>query len=118
MKFNLHDLNFLFVGLPIFTSIPPSLVTPKELSILRQTCQAIGFPPPVLSWTRLRTPLPVGKTEVKDDSLTIRDVRPADSGLYECVAKNSMGTKKATMTVVVQQLQGLHFLIASTIIYY
>ena len=118
MKFNLHDLNFLFVGLPIFTSIPPLLVTPKELSTLRQTCQAIGFPPPVLSWTRLRMPLPVGKTEVKDDSLTIRDVRPADSGLYECVAKNSMGTKKATMTVVVQQLQGLHFLIASTIIYY
>ena len=62
-------------------------------------------------------PLPVGKTEVKDDSLTIRDLRPADSGLYECVATNSMGTKKATMNVVVQHLHGLQFFIAWTIIY-
>ena len=102
LKFNFHDLNFLFVGVPIFTSIPPLLVTPKELTTLRQTCQAVGFPPPVLSWTRLGMPLPVGKSEVKDDSLTIRDLRPADSGLYECVAKNSMGTKKAKMNVTVR----------------
>ena len=113
----LHYLHFLFVGLPIFTSTPPSLVTPKELTTFRETCQAVGFPPPVLSWTRLGMPLPVGKTEVKDDSLTIRDVRPADSGLYECVAKNSVGTKKAKMNVVVQQqqLKGLQFFIASSI---
>ena len=63
-------------------------------------------------------PLPVGKTEVKDDGLTIRDLRPADSGLYECVAKNSMGAKKARMNVVVQQQpKGLQFFVASTIIY-
>ena len=51
-------------------------------------------------------PLPVGKTEVKDGTLTIRSLSPADSGLYECVATNSMGTKKAKMNVVVQQLPG------------
>ena len=56
-------------------------------------------------------PLPVGKTEVKDGSLTIKNLSPADSGLYECVATNSMGTKKAKMNVVVQQLplKGLYF---------
>ena len=52
-------------------------------------------------------PLPVGKTDVKDGSLTIRNLSPADSGLYECVATNSMGTKKAKINVVVQQLLGL-----------
>ncbi len=55
-------------------------------------------------------PLPVGKTEVKDGSLTIKNLSPADSGVYECVATNSIGTKKAKMNVAVQQLQGLYFL--------
>ncbi|KAL9962359.1 hypothetical protein ACROYT_G031453 [Oculina patagonica] len=96
--------NLTVKGLPIFTSLPPSLATPKELSTFQQTCQAEGFPPPVLTWTRLGMPLPVGKTEVKDGSLTIKNLSPADSGLYECVATNSMGTKKAKMNVVVQQL--------------
>ena len=53
-------------------------------------------------------PLPVGKTEVKGGSLTIKNLRPADSGLYECVATNSMGTKKAVMNLVVQEARGLY----------
>ena len=48
-------------------------------------------------------PMPVGKTEVKDGSLTIKNLSPADSGVYECQATNSMGTKKAKMNVVVQK---------------
>ena len=60
-------------------------------------------------------PLPVGKTEVKDGNLTIKNLSPADSGLYECEATNSLGTKKAKMNVVVQQQQpkGLQLFIAS-----
>ena len=41
------------------------------------------------------------KTDVKEGKLTIRNLRPVDSGLYQCVATNSLGTKKATMTLVV-----------------
>jgi len=48
-------------------------------------------------------PLPVGRTEVNDGSLTVKNLSPADSGLYECVATNSMGTKKAKINVAVQQ---------------
>ena len=103
LHFYWRDLNSFSVGLPIFTSTPPSLVTPKELSTFRQSCQAVGFPPPVLTWTRSGMPLPVGKTEVKDGSLTIQDLSPADTGLYECVATNSMGTKKAKMNMAVQK---------------
>ena len=87
----------------MFTLIPPLLVTPRELSTLRETCQAVGFPPPVLSWSRLRMPLPVGKTEVKDGNLTITKLSPAHGGVYECEATNSMGTKKAKMNVAVQK---------------
>ena len=100
----MHDVNFLFVGLPVFTSTPPSLVTPKEHSTFRQTCQAVGFPSPVLNWNRLAMPMPVDKTEVNDGNLTIKNLSPADGGVYECVATNSMGAKKAKMNVVVQKL--------------
>ena len=65
-------------------------------------------------------PLPVGKTEANDGNLTIRNLSPADSGLYECMATNSMGTKKAKMNVAVQQIQlkGLEYFLRSLIIYF
>lgn len=87
----------------MFTLVPPSLVTPKELYTLRQTCHAEGFPPPVLSWRRSGMSLPAGKTVISRGNLTLKEMCPADRGLYECVATNGMGTKKAIMNVVVQQ---------------
>ena len=62
--------------------------------------------------------MPFGKTEVKDGSLAVKNLCLADSGVYECEATNSMGTKKAKMNVVVQQQpKGLQYFIASMIIY-
>ena len=95
------------IGLPIFTKVPPLLATPIQFSIFRAVCQAEGFPAPVLNWTRLGMPLPVGKTEVKEGTLTIKDLSHADSGFYDCVATNSMGTKKTRINVVVQRAPGL-----------
>ena len=55
-------------------------------------------------------PLPAGRTEVKQGTLIIKNLIPADSGLYECIAANTMGTKKATINVAVQQLKlGMFF---------
>ena len=90
--------------------MPPPVTTPNQYSTLQETCQAEGFPPPVLTWTRPAMPLPVGKTEVKGGNLTIKNLSPGDGGIYECVATNSMGTKKAKINVAVQRLQGLYFL--------
>ena len=55
-------------------------------------------------------PLPAGRTEVNPGTLTINNLSLADSGLYECVATNIMGTKKARTNVVVQSRlrSGLH----------
>ena len=50
-------------------------------------------------------PLPAF-TEVKEGKLTIRNLQPVDSGLYQCVATNSLGTKKATMNLFVQSRPG------------
>ena len=47
-------------------------------------------------------PLPAF-TEVKEGKLTIRNLQPVDSGLYQCVATNSLGTKKATMNLFEQR---------------
>ena len=73
-----------------------------ESATIQETCQAEGYPPPKLTWIRLVSPLPVGKTDVKEGRLAIRNLRPVDSGLYQCVATNSLGTKKATMNLIVQ----------------
>ena len=81
-----------------------------EFAQIQETCQAEGYPPPKLTWIRLVSPLPVGRTEVKEGNLTIINLRPVDSGLYQCVARNSMGTKKATMNLFVQR--GLYIVMA------
>ena len=49
--------------------------------------------------------LPAGRTEVNQGTLIIKNLIPADSGLYECIATNTVGTKKATINVAVQQLK-------------
>ena len=53
-------------------------------------------------------PLPAGRTEVNQGTLTIKNLSPADSGLYDCVATNIMGTKKTRINVVVQRRSGLY----------
>ena len=93
----------IFLGVPVFTKVPSSLATPYEGSDFQETCQATGYPIPKLSWLRLGVPLPAGRTEVNGGYLTIRKVGLSDDGSYECAASNSMGTKKARMSLAVQR---------------
>ena len=99
------SLVYFLSGLPIFTNVPPSLATPVERTNFQVVCQAEGFPRPAINWSRLRMPLPAGRTEVNQGTLIIKNLIPADSGLYECIAANTMGTKKATINLAVQQLK-------------
>ena len=48
-------------------------------------------------------PFPSGRTEVNHGTLTIKNLILADSGLYDCIATNAMGTKKTRINVVVQR---------------
>ena len=105
------------LGLPIFTKKPSSLVSKMESATIQETCQAGGYPPPKLTWIRFVSPLPAGKTEVKEGKLTIRNLQPVDSGLYQCVATNSMGSKKATMNLFVQKRPGLYIARYADLIY-
>ena len=63
-------------------------------------------------------PLPDGRTEVNQGTLTVKNLIPVDSGLYECIATNTMGTKKARINLVVQQLKlGVIFLFACLFVF-
>lgn len=93
----------ILAGVPVLTKVPSSLATPTEGSDFQETCQAKGYPIPKLSWLRLGMPLPARRTEVKSGNLTIRKVRLSDGGAYECAASNSMGTKKARISLAVQR---------------
>ena len=47
-----------------------------------------------------------GRTKVNSGTLTIKNLILADSGLYDCIATNAMGTKKTRINVVVQRKPG------------
>ena len=51
-------------------------------------------------------PFPSERTEVNHGTLTIKNLILADSGLYDCIATNAMGTKKTRINVVVQRKPG------------
>ena len=103
MVFTDFHFSFRLSGLPIFTRAPPLLVTKIEFTSIQETCKAEGFPSPKVTWVRVIMSFPANRTEVKAGNLTISNLRRVDSGLYQCIATNSMGTKKATMNLIVQQ---------------
>ena len=53
--------------------------------------------------------LPAGRTKVNQGALTIKNLTSADSGLYECIATNIMGTKRARTNVTVKRKSGMLF---------
>ncbi|XP_022787964.1 hemicentin-1-like [Stylophora pistillata] len=64
-------------------------------------CQVIGYPPPVVSWTKLFGQLPGGRTIVQGHTLTITKADKKDSGTYICTASNAMGTSHSITSLVV-----------------
>ena len=79
------------------------LAAPVQGTTFQVTCQAEGYPRPVVTWTRAAMPLPSEKTKINQGTLTINNLSPADNDLYDCVATNIIGTKKARINVAVQR---------------
>ena len=103
MIFTDFHFSFRLSGLPVFTRAPPLLVAKIEFTSIQETCKAEGFPSPKVTWVRVIMSFPANRTKVKAGNLTIINLSRVDSGLYQCIATNSMGTKKATMNLIVQQ---------------
>ena len=78
---------------PIYAENGGDVVLPK--------CSVIGYPPPVVFWTKLFDELPGRKATVKDHTLTITKADRKDAGTYICTATNDMGTSHAMTTLII-----------------
>uniref|UniRef100_A0A3Q3XRV5 Ig-like domain-containing protein n=1 Tax=Mola mola TaxID=94237 RepID=A0A3Q3XRV5_MOLML len=81
------------VGAPV-ASVSATEMTVVEGHTVKMVCQASGSPPPVITWSKLRAPLPWKHTAV-DGVLTLSDVGRQDSGQYICNATNVHGYSEA-----------------------
>ncbi|XP_051940981.1 basement membrane-specific heparan sulfate proteoglycan core protein-like [Hippocampus zosterae] len=86
----------IFGGVP---GAPMASVSHKEMTVVEghtvtMRCQATGSPPPVITWSKLRAPLP-WKHTVAGGALTLTSVGRQDSGQYICNATNIHGFSEA-----------------------
>ncbi|XP_054634735.1 basement membrane-specific heparan sulfate proteoglycan core protein-like [Dunckerocampus dactyliophorus] len=79
--------------------VPKASVSHKEMTVVEghtvtMECQATGTPAPVITWSKLRAPLP-WKHTVAGGVLTLTNVGRQDSGQYICNATNIHGYSEA-----------------------
>ncbi|KAL9972080.1 hypothetical protein ACROYT_G018320 [Oculina patagonica] len=87
-----RPLIFLPAG-PIYAESGKDVKLPK--------CRVIGYPPPVVSWTKLFDQLPGSRATVQGQTLTITKTDKKDAGTYICTATNTMGTSHAMTALIV-----------------
>ncbi|KAF6086463.1 neuronal cell adhesion molecule [Phyllostomus discolor] len=92
---------------------PPTFLTPEgntsnkeELrgNVLSLECIAEGLPTPLIYWMKEEGTLPFNRTYYKNfqKTLQILQVSEADSGNYQCIAKNALGSIHHTISVTVK----------------
>ncbi|KAM6200975.1 neuronal cell adhesion molecule isoform 28-T28 [Rhynchocyon petersi] len=92
---------------------PPTFLTPEgnasnkeELrgNTLSLECIAEGLPTPIIHWRKEDGTLPANRTFYKNfrKTLQIIHVSEADSGKYQCIAKNALGVVHHTIAVTVK----------------
>lgn len=77
------------VRLPKFTNKPPANITVFTGDSLTLNCSAAGDPQPVISWKRLGAQLPVGRNQLSNGALTLKNMKEEDAGIYKCVATSA-----------------------------
>ncbi|XP_077896241.1 neuronal cell adhesion molecule isoform X34 [Ictidomys tridecemlineatus] len=92
---------------------PPTFLTPEgnashkeELrgNVLSLECIAEGLPTPIIYWIKEDGILPINRTFYRNfkKTLQIIHVTEADSGNYQCIAKNALGAIHHTISVTVK----------------
>ncbi|XP_033933466.2 basement membrane-specific heparan sulfate proteoglycan core protein-like, partial [Pseudochaenichthys georgianus] len=86
---------------PPRASVPEPLLVVVEGRTATLRCEAHGVPPPTISWSKLRSPLP-WRHSVTGGSLVLPSVGRQDSGEYICSATNSLGASEVTVALDVE----------------
>ncbi|XP_004839702.1 neuronal cell adhesion molecule isoform X14 [Heterocephalus glaber] len=108
---NLSDTEFY--GAKSSRERPPTFLTPEgnashkeELrgNVLSLECIAEGLPTPIIYWIKEDGTLPTNRTFYRNfkKTLQIIQVSEADSGNYQCIAKNALGAIHHTISVTVK----------------
>ena len=80
------------------------------------TCEALGYPPPIIVWSRtngilsdrvsvsdsVSVPTGYGNVTRVSVNLTITDTSREDTGMYVCSANNSVGSDESNVNITVQ----------------
>ncbi|KAJ7318667.1 axon midline choice point recognition [Desmophyllum pertusum] len=71
---------------------PPAAMTVNEGQTALLKCTAEGYPPSTVTWSKVKSSLPVGRHVVESSgALIIKNVKPEDDGVYSCRAGKPAG---------------------------
>ncbi|KAM9571702.1 MAM domain-containing glycosylphosphatidylinositol anchor protein 1-like isoform 1-T2 [Salvelinus alpinus] len=90
-------------------SVNESLVVDPGKDVTLSCEVTAGLPKPTVTWSRYLNPLPRNSL-VRDGTLELRSVTPADSGFYNCTAVNNVGNPaKRNVNLLVRSMGNLTF---------
>ena len=86
-----------------FLQEPLAGMTVNEGQTASLKCIADGHPPPRITWSKMNSPLPVGRHVVESSgALIVKNVKSEDDGVYSCRAENLLGSVSASAKLTVQ----------------
>ncbi|KXJ14090.1 Ryncolin-2, partial [Exaiptasia diaphana] len=90
----------IVVELPRFTVTPPSSYDTLPGKTIHLNCSATGEPKPVITWRKENGVLPIGRHEVRDGSLILKDSKTTDSGVFVCTATSAGVFHKESRSII------------------
>ena len=95
------DHLLLYAARPLISLPAGPIYAESGKDVKLPLCQVIGYPPAVVSWSKLFDQIPGGRATVKGHTLTISKTDKKDSGTYICTASNAIGTTHSMTSLIV-----------------